>query len=107
MKWLRTFHLTKVRILSPTCPSQLTNIHSIFTDKTLVQKSKDIIEELNVLERTFFGKDRVKVIRAKLDEGVALLDSKPIDLGKLPPHSASNQSPLQSRTKRRRQSSST
>jgi len=32
------------------------------------------------LDKTFFGKDRVRVIRQKLEEGVALLDSKPIDL---------------------------
>ena len=44
------------------------------------QKSAEIIKELGALDRTYFGKDRVKVIRTKLDEGVALLDTKPIDL---------------------------
>ena len=33
-----------------------------------------ILEELKTIDRTYFAKDRLKVIRVKIDEAVALLD---------------------------------
>jgi hypothetical protein len=33
-----------------------------------------ILGELKTIERTYFAKDRLKVIRVKIDEAVALLD---------------------------------
>ena len=41
-----------------------------------------IIEDLKIMDRTYFGKDRSKVTKAKIDEALAVLDTKPIDLGK-------------------------
>ncbi len=38
------------------------------------------IEQLEQLDRSYFGKDRVKKIREILDASTALLDTKPIDL---------------------------
>lgn len=46
------------------------------------QQVTSIIDELKQTDRAYFGKDRVKIIKAKIDEAVVLLDSKPIDLGK-------------------------
>lgn len=43
-----------------------------------------IIEELNLADRAYFAKDRQKVIKAKIDQAITLLDTKPIEgLGKL------------------------
>jgi len=39
-----------------------------------------IIVNLEQLDRTYFGRDRVKQIRDCLDATLAILDSKPIDL---------------------------
>ena len=50
--------------------------------RTVEQQVAALIEELKTTERAYFGKDRVKVIKGKIDEAVALLDTKPIDLGK-------------------------
>lgn len=47
---------------------------------TVEQQTKLIIVELEKLDRSYFGKDRVKTIKAKLEEAVAILDTKPIDL---------------------------
>jgi hypothetical protein len=46
------------------------------------QQVAAIIDELKITDRAYFGKDRVKVIKAKIDEAVVLLDTKPIDMGK-------------------------
>lgn len=46
------------------------------------QTVADIITDLKTTDRSYFGKDRTKVIKGKIDEAVVLLDSKPIDLGK-------------------------
>lgn len=43
---------------------------------------RKILEQLEVMDRAYFGKDRQKQLKAKIAEGVALLDQKPIDLGK-------------------------
>ena len=43
-----------------------------------------IITDLDLADRAYFAKDRKKVIQAKIDEALALLDTKPIDeVGKL------------------------
>lgn len=41
-----------------------------------------MIEELSAIDRAYFGKDRQKQLKAKIDEAIALLDTKPIDQGK-------------------------
>jgi len=38
------------------------------------------ITQLEQLDRSYFGKDRVRKIREILDASTALLDTKPIDL---------------------------
>lgn len=41
-----------------------------------------IVNDLKQLDTSYFGKDRVKQIKAKIEEAVAALDTKPIDLSK-------------------------
>jgi len=41
-----------------------------------------ILEQLEVMDRAYFAKDRQKQLKAKIAEGIALLDQKPLDLGK-------------------------
>ena len=53
-------------------------------EQTLEDKVRQNINELQALDRSYFGKDRAKQIRAKLDETTAMLDTKPIDLSKSP-----------------------
>lgn len=43
-------------------------------------KVRGIIAVLEVLDRTYFGSNRVKKIREQLDAACALLDTKPIDM---------------------------
>ena len=38
------------------------------------------VEQLDLLDRTYFGKDRVRKLRELLDASCTLLDTKPIDL---------------------------
>ncbi len=52
------------------------------------QQVTALIDELKTTERAYFGKDRVKVLKAKIDEAIALLDTKPIDMGKSHPQKA-------------------
>ncbi len=40
---------------------------------------QSIIEDLSLADRAYFAKDRLKVIKAKIDEAIALLDTKPIE----------------------------
>jgi len=47
------------------------------------QKTEKIIEELSTIDRAYFGKDRPKIIKAKIEEAMTLLDSRPIDQGKI------------------------
>jgi lipoprotein NlpI len=44
------------------------------------ERVRAIIVNLEQLDRTYFGRDRVKQIRDCLDATLAILDSKPIDL---------------------------
>lgn len=67
-------------------------IHSFPSSRTLsdqIQLSDDApievkvranITQLEQLDRSYFGKDRVRKIREILDASTALLDTKPIDL---------------------------
>ena len=41
---------------------------------------RKIIDDLQKLDKSYFGKDRHKQLKGAIDEAVALLDSKPIDL---------------------------
>ena len=38
-----------------------------------------LISELDLADRAYFAKDRQKVIKAKIDEAIVLLDTKPIE----------------------------
>lgn len=40
---------------------------------------QSIIEDLSLADRAYFAKDRLKVIKAKIDEAIALLDTRPIE----------------------------
>ena len=50
-------------------------------EKEVKDLAKDLVNELDTLDRTYFGKDRQKQLKAKLDEVLALLDSKPVEFG--------------------------
>ena len=41
-----------------------------------------MIEELSAIDRAYFGKDRQKQLKNKIDEAIVLLDTKPIDQSK-------------------------
>ena len=43
---------------------------------------RKIIEQLELIDRAYFGKDRVKQMRAKMEDAIGMLDTKPIDMGK-------------------------
>ena len=43
---------------------------------------RKIIEQLELIDRAYFGKDRVKQMRAKMEDAINLLDTKPLDMGK-------------------------
>ena len=51
-------------------------------EETLEDKVRVMIKELDALDRTYFGKDRTKQMKAKLDEATTMLDTKPIDMSK-------------------------
>jgi len=65
-------------------PGKLTQVadpHLISSDDAPIEvKVRAIIAQLEALDRSYFGKDRVKKIRELLDASCALLDAKPIDL---------------------------
>ena len=60
----------------------LTFLTSFISEQTVEQRVRVIIDELKKLDRTYFGKDRVKQMKSKLDQAVGLLDEKPIDMSK-------------------------
>lgn len=43
-------------------------------------KVRTVIGNLEKLDRTYFGRDRVKKIRENLEQATAILDTKPIDM---------------------------
>lgn len=49
-------------------------------DAPIEVKVRANITQLEQLDRSYFGKDRVRKIREILDASTALLDTKPIDL---------------------------
>ena len=51
-------------------------------EETLEDKIRVMIKELDTLDRTYFGKDRNKQMKAKLEEATAMLDTKPVDMSK-------------------------
>ena len=44
------------------------------------ERARAMITQLEQLDRSYFGKDRIKKIREVLDAACAVLDQKPIDL---------------------------
>ena len=40
---------------------------------------RKIIDYLEQIDRSYFGKDRMKQIKSKIDEALVLLDTKPIE----------------------------
>ena len=48
----------------------------------MVKEVRKLIDQLDVMDRTYFAKDRQKQLKAKIADAIALLDQKPIDLGK-------------------------
>lgn len=53
-----------------------------FVEKDITKEVRKIIDQLDVMDRTYFAKDRQKQLKAKITDAIALLDQKPIDLGK-------------------------
>ncbi len=70
--------------------------------KEVIEKVNTIVLDLDNLDKTYFNKDRNKQLKAKMEEAIALLDQKPVEISKL-----AYLIPTQSPTKRRRQSCST
>ena len=48
--------------------------------ETPEDRVRGIIAGLDLLDRTYFGRDRVKKIQEQIEASVAILDSKPIDM---------------------------
>ena len=51
-----------------------------YTEKDVSKEARKILDKLDVMDRGYFGKDRQKQIKSMMDETMALLDQKPIDL---------------------------
>ncbi len=49
-------------------------------EETVSQKARRLNTELEKIDQTYFGKDRHKQIRTRVEEVIALLDTQPIDL---------------------------
>ena len=49
-------------------------------DAPIEERVRENIGKLEVLDRSYFGKDRLRQIREILDASTTLLDTKPIDL---------------------------
>lgn len=43
---------------------------------------KQLVEELDHFDQSYFGKDRLKQLKQKIDDICALLDNKPIEFSK-------------------------
>ena len=48
----------------------------------VAKQAKKIIEQLEVMDHSYFGKDRQKQLKSKIEECLVLLDQKPIDIVK-------------------------
>lgn len=55
-------------------------VFKLSDDAPIEVKVRANITQLEQLDRSYFGKDRVRKIREILDASTALLDTKPIDL---------------------------
>lgn len=53
-------------------------------EKDIKVEVRVLIEQLDKLDRTYFGKDRYKQMKQRLDKSLELLDTKPLDLSKFP-----------------------
>ena len=49
-------------------------------EKDIAKEARKIVEQLDMIDRGYFGKDRKKQIKTMMDETLALLETKPIDL---------------------------
>jgi hypothetical protein len=52
----------------------------IHLEKDIAKEARKIIDQIDLIDRGYFGKDRKKQIKTMMDETLALLDTKPIDL---------------------------
>jgi len=50
-----------------------------FIEKDIRETVRELIKTADQIDRTYFGKDRLKLLKAKIDEILALLDTKPIE----------------------------
>jgi hypothetical protein len=50
-----------------------------YLDKDVRDVVRDQIVTLETIDRTYFGKDRLRQIKAKIDEITQLLDTKPVE----------------------------
>jgi len=65
-----------------TTPSALSEINQDQInnkDKDPLEQVNDLIDVLDVLDRTYFSRDRQKKIKVRMDEALALLESKPFE----------------------------
>ena len=51
-------------------------------EKDIVAEVRKIIDTLEQLDKSYFAKDRQKLLKQKIDEAISMLDTKPLDLGK-------------------------
>jgi hypothetical protein len=49
------------------------------SEEDIIKQSKELVSELESLNRCYFNKDRLKVIKQKADNIIVLLDSKPLE----------------------------
>jgi tetratricopeptide (TPR) repeat protein len=49
-------------------------------DKDVAGDVRKLLDQIDVIDRGYFGKDRQKSIKSIMDEALRLLDQKPIDL---------------------------
>lgn len=57
------------------------NYFNKILEKEVKDIAKDLVNQLEALDRTYFGKDRQKQLKAKLDEVLSVLDQKPVEFG--------------------------
>lgn len=48
--------------------------------KDPITEAKKMIQQLEQFDKAYFSKDRAKLLKAKIDETIQLLDQKPLDL---------------------------
>ena len=55
-------------------------LDSLHLEQDIRVEVRKIIEQLDLVERAYFGKDRIKQIKQKVNDAIQLLDQKPVDL---------------------------